>query len=1075
MDAQAAGDAAPRAGDGAAAQSDVHCPTGSDCLTGADDSFGLGSRQPHGTADELPPGVNLGGVTIVRLLAEGGMGRVYEARQEAPRRTVAVKVIRAGAVSPAAAARLVREAETLALLHHPHIAQVHTCGTAPEAHGGVPFFVMEMVDGAQTITHFSAGRSLSIRARVALFRRACEAVAHAHRHGVVHRDLKPANILVDGSGEPKLIDFGIARGVEADARMDAGRQPEVTGADGITQTGDVVGTLRYMSPEQVLEPHSSPDSRSDVYALGLVLHELVTGRLPYDLAGMPLAEAVRLLAGAAAPATGPVERAASATERRDDARALAVIVATCLEPRPADRYTTAGEVADDVGRWLDGRAIVARPPTALESIRRLARRHRVATAAVTSLAAALVAAVVAVSLLSVRLDGQRREAERARAAAAAEAEAAERQLYASTVLLAAAARDRDGLADARRSLAEAESLAARRGGPRPIELDCLAASLDDAIAVLPQADASVTAVAWSPDGRVVATGDRAGVVRVRDAEAPPETPSRTLVTREQAIWSLAFSPDGRWLAIVGRDGMVALHDARSGSLERTIGTAGTPVYAVAFTADSGRVVTGSRDRSARIWSVTTGRELRVLEGHEGTVYGAAFAPDGRSLATASHDATVRIWETRTGKLRHTLRGHGDRVFDVAFAPDGAAVASASEDGTVRLWDPETGTETGRLEHPARVNALAFAADGTRVATAAADGVVRVWDVDRSVELEHLRGHGGAVWSIDWAPLSDRIASGGADGVLRLWDAAGRPSVATTAARVLAAAYAPDGAILATGGADAEIRLWDAATLRERGRLGPAQGRVHGVAWSPDGALVAAACDDGGLFVWEAATREQLVAVRAHTRRVYAVAFAPDGDRLATAGEDRTVSLRHARTGALAGPALAHPRRVFCAAFAADGAQIATACEDRLVRLWNADTGVESARLEGHSGPVNWVAFAPDGRRLASAASDGTVRVWNLADGSVAHVLSGPTGQVWKVGFTPDGTRIGAAGADGAVHLWDAAAGRAILALRGHRDQVWAIAFQPDGRALASGSWDGTVRMWGVADAEIARRRLASAR
>ena len=400
-------------------------------LTGADDSFGFGAAASWTLSGELPAGTDLGGVTILRLLAEGGMGRVYEARQERPRRIVAVKVIREGAVPAAAGERLLREAETLAALRHPHIAQIHTCGTAPAAYGGLPFLVMELVEGARSITRFAAMRALPIRARVAVFRRVCDAVAHGHRHGVIHRDLKPANILVDAVGEPKVIDYGIAR-VAQSAERPSGLDGTPPAPDGLTGAGSVVGTLRYMSPEQVLTPSAPPDARSDVYALGLVLHELVVGRLPYDLSGSSVAAAAKLLGGGAAPGTSTVERSVVVEESRDDARALAVIVAKCLEPLPEERYATASDLAADLGRWLDGRPIVARPPTTMESLRRLARRHRVAVGSILALGVALAAALVAASLLSVRLDRQRRDAVASERRAEAGAAAAREQLYAST-------------------------------------------------------------------------------------------------------------------------------------------------------------------------------------------------------------------------------------------------------------------------------------------------------------------------------------------------------------------------------------------------------------------------------------------------------------------------------------------------------------------------------------------------------------------------------------------------------------------------------------------------------------------
>lgn len=1039
-------------------------------LPGADDSFGFGMSASWTLSGELPAGADLGGVTILRLLAQGGMGRVYEARQERPRRKVAVKVIREGVVPAAAGARLLREAETLAALRHPHIAQIHTCGTAPAAYGGAPFLVMELVEGARSITRFAAARGLSIRARVALFRRVCDAVAHGHRHGVVHRDLKPANILVDTHGEPKVIDYGIAR---ARPGEEVGEQGSGTaaGAD-VTTAGSVVGTLRYMSPEQVLSPAAQPDARSDVYALGLILHELLAGRLPYDLAGKSIAEAARVLGTGSAPGTAVVERAALAVESRDDARALAVIVAKCLEPLPSERYAEAADVAADLGRWLDGRPISARPPTPLESLRRLARRHRVAAGAVAALGVTLIVAALAASLLSVRLERQRREARAAEGRAETEAAAARDQLYASTMLLAAAARDRDNLGEARHLLEEARGLVPASAGPRPIEISCLEASLDDAVGVPVHSQDTVTAVAWSPDGHLLAAGDRAGVVRLCAARTPFES-QRILEPRSGGVWAVAFSPDGRLLAVAAGDGDVMLHDVGTGVPMRRFTGRRETVYAVAFSPDGTRMATGSRDRTARIWDVASGREVAVLDGHEGTVYAVAFTPNGESLITGAHDGAVRVWDVGTGAMRSMLHGHEDRVFAVSAAPDGRTVASAAEDGTVRIWDLADGGESLRLTHPTRVNAVAFAVDGGRIATAAMDGMVRIWDAGRGKEIEHLRGHAAAAWCVAWG--RGGLATGGADGDVRVWDPDHRSDVLPAGSRVLSAAYSPDGRTLATGSDDAQIRLWDAATLEKRDAIGPAVGRVNGVAWSPAGDLLAGACDDGMLFVWDAAALERVVEVQAHTRRVYAVAFAPDGSRVATASEDRTVAVRDPRTGDAAGPVLQHPRRVFCAAFTADGEGIATACEDRVVRLWEARGGVETARLVGHEGPVNWVAFAPDGVRLASASSDGTVRLWNLRSGAVERVLAGPARQVWKVAFSPDGRRVAAAAADGSVHVWDAASGRPASVLRGHRDQVWSIAFAPDGGSLVSGSWDGTARIWGVSPAEIARRRAGNDR
>ena len=314
-------------------------------LTGVDEHFGFAPAFPlHPGSQVLPPGTSLGGTTIIRLLAEGGMGRVYEARQTAPDRVVALKVLREGVASAELARRFAHEADLLGRLRHPAIAHVHAAGTHRAGNVDWPFMLMELVPDAATITASARDRGLSTRDRVALFARACAGVAHAHREGIVHRDLKPANILVDRDGDPKVIDFGVARSV----------QPGAERLTSATNQGELIGTIRYMSPEQLGIDASEVDSRSDVYALGLVLHELLLEVLPYELRGRSVVEAACVLATNSGLATGPLsQKLRRAGLGVGEAAALAAVIATCLEPVPADRYGSAGDLESDLQRWLE--------------------------------------------------------------------------------------------------------------------------------------------------------------------------------------------------------------------------------------------------------------------------------------------------------------------------------------------------------------------------------------------------------------------------------------------------------------------------------------------------------------------------------------------------------------------------------------------------------------------------------------------------------------------------------------------------------------------------------------------------
>lgn len=1054
-------------------------------LTGADEHFGFNpdgraagddgrtSRGSRG-AGPLPSGFNLGGVTLQRLIAEGGMGRVYEGRQAAPERLVAVKVLRGGFASAPLVRRFEYEARVLARLRHPHIAQIFTFGTFDDGDGVVPFFVMEMVEGALPITRSAASRGLGVRDIVVLFRRVCAAVAHGHQKGVIHRDLKPGNILVDASGEPKVIDFGVARSID----------PEAGDPTQMTRAGDVIGTVRYMSPEQLGVGDGDVDARSDVYALGLVLHEVLTGTLPYELRGSSFLEAARLLGDPTPVSTAAVDRAArTAGIAAGDARALATIVATCLDKRQSCRYATAVEVEAELGRWLAGDAILARPPTPGEAIRRFARRHRAATTAALATVAALLAATAGISFFYVRAESQRAVAERARHVAEQKEEEAGRQaaearaqLYVSNVLLAAAARDRDNVVEAGRLLRDARSLVGDAGTTNPVELDCMTASLDESVAVMRGQGGIVTAVGFSPAGRAVAGGATDGSVRVGGFSAGRLTWDESPIgVHEGAVWATTFSADGRLLATTSADGTVRIWAVAGRAPVTTLTGHDGATYAAAFSADGSLLATGGRDRVVRIWDCSSWTVRAELRGHEATVFSASFTADGRTLATASVDRTVRLWDVTSETEIGRLTGHEGRVFAVAFAPDGASLATACEDGTARIWDLPAGITRVVLEHPFRVNGVAWVDGGNRLATASGDGVLRVWNAaDGRAELR-LLGHEAPVWSVASEGESGWAVTGGADGTVRLWDVDRRVGpIMQCDDRVLSVACSPDGKSIATALANATARVWDARTLEAGPILRKAVGRVNDVRFSPDSATVLGGCDDGSVQMWERANGRRRAWIKPHDRRVYAIDVSRDGGLVATASEDGTARVWSLADGAAVGEPRRHGRRVLGVAFSPTGDLLATAGDDRTVRLWRMSDGDEVGRVEGHEGPVNWVGFSADGRMLVTASSDAAVRAWNVVDGSLISVMTGPARQVWKAVFSPDGRRVAAVSADGTAQVWDVASGRALPMLRGHTDQAWGVAFAPDGRSLVTGSWDGTARLWGVNTAEIARRRLTAA-
>lgn len=334
-------------------------------LEGVDADFGFGRRRtgrPTSALVDPLVGATIGGVSLGSLIAEGGMGRVYLGRQLRPDRPVAVKVVKPGLFSSSALRRFERESQMLASLHHPGIAQIHSFGTFSAADKETPFIVMEYIAGAKTITEFADERGMNVRDRLGLFLQACDAVSHAHLRGILHRDLKPGNILVAEDGRPKIIDFGVARQLDRDTIL-------TTDHDDI---GKLIGTIQYMAPEQFQGDAGTTDVRVDVYALGVVLCELLTGRPPFDLRQAALAEATRMVLDE--------EPGSRAFRDRRLSRDVQLIGRTCLAKDPRQRYASAVELSADIGRHLRGEPVRARPPSIGDAVRRLWRRHKAATA-----------------------------------------------------------------------------------------------------------------------------------------------------------------------------------------------------------------------------------------------------------------------------------------------------------------------------------------------------------------------------------------------------------------------------------------------------------------------------------------------------------------------------------------------------------------------------------------------------------------------------------------------------------------------------------------------------------------------
>ena len=561
-------------------------------------------------------------------------------------------------------------------------------------------------------------------------------------------------------------------------------------------------------------------------------------------------------------------------------------------------------------------------------------------------------------------------------------------------------------------------------------------------------------VAFSPDGRQLATASPDEVVKVWDA-------AKGEIVFITAGHFAAFSPDGKKLVTVIADGTVKLWDADSGAALPAAGRISAGIGA-AFSPDGSRLATVTGNNLPRIWDIVTGIELANFAGHSEYVAFAAFCAAGTRLLSASDDGTARVWDAASGAELLKLDGHPGWVWHAACSPDGARIATASEN-EVYLWDASTGEKLFTLTgHKNTVYTVAFSPDGAWLATGSQDRQVKVWNVSTGRELYTLAGHGGAVYSLAFSPDGASLASGSDDGSARLW-------VLTPAREWLnldapegssQIAFSPAGDRIAVA-AGKDVQILDVAAGREQVSL-PAY--ASALAYSPVGRFLATAGDDLRVKLWDAAAGSELAATPAHTARINALAFSPDGRYLATAGDDYKVKIFAMASGedAAAPPALLSsfelPAGVLSIAFSADGAWLAAGVQNGTAKIWDLASHSELITLSGHSDSVVSVAFSPDRQHLATASTDGTARIWSTSTAVELFSLAGHTNAVMHVIYSPDGKSLATASRDGSARIWDAHTGQENLVFSADGAGLNSVAFSQDGKFLAA-SGDTGVRLY----------------
>lgn len=998
--------------------------------------------------------------------ARGGMGRILVVHDEFLDRRIALKELldqrselsgdsTVKAANPGSDPtskqqrdQFLYEARITGYLEHPSIVPVYELG---QRENGALYYTMRLVKGRSLRIAIKEAENTAARLLLlSHFVDLCQAIAFAHDRGVLHRDIKPGNVMVGEFGETVVIDWGLARLVqEGETPKDALFEPDATG-DALA-----IGTPAYMAPEQAAGGVSRANTRCDIYSLGAVLYQVLTGRAPY--ADRTSASVLRkLLAGP------PPEISTVAPDVPEE---LAAICAKAMNREPTMRYQSAQDLAADIERFRSGHRVVAYDYSVRELLTYFAGRFK---------GPLIVGAVGVVGIAtSLFLSYEQIQAERDRAVAeseralAAEKQAREAQEFAEQEFyFAAIASARKDISDGRydRAMQQLDACPPRfrhwewgyllylcnqdqqtlqAHEPETIwSLEYLpggthlaSAGFDNAARIWPKQGSEPTQTYTSPHGAVIeisphpsepviACAEENGYLTFYDYQQGVVRSSRQLT--EEDVNCIQFHPDGTRYLTGDDDGKVRLWDYPAHTERYAVTIADPGVECIAFNRSGTLFANCDRSTQIEIRDTETGQVQLTLTGHTGRNTGLAFSPDGAYFASSSRDGTARIWDLQTGATIQTLTGHVSAVWAVRFSPDGTHLATCGSDLTVRVWDTSTWQATRIYRgHQRQVDALAFSPDGRTLRSGDDAGTLKEWDTvfpGPHTDMWALRGHSGTINHVTYSPDGTVLVSSAGDWktsddtTAGVWDAETGTLLNTLSghgASVRHASFHPGESVLATASHDKTVRIWQGSDFASSHVLGPFIAEVNVTAFStasPD--VIAVGLRDGQLRLVNWRDGTILHKWAAHTEEVLALRFSPNGAVLVSSSADESVHISDATSGELVRTIGDHASRVPALAFSPDGKLLATGGHDWRINLWETDGWTQVDAMEGHTQGIYTLSFSDDGRRLLSSSSDGSSILWDMDTRRDVLSIQG------RVGALRPGSQDLATGMpDGSIYLW----------------------------------------------------------